>query len=357
MFQGKTYEDLTGWYDFHARQYDAALGRWFGNDPKAGVMPYNSPYVAMMNNPVSFTDPDVECPKCIAVLVGAAISGASYTVGVALSSGGFNNWSWNQFSKSIAVGAVSGAVTGGVDILSASLMKNVYGAIPGALVKGGLSAAGSGISGGLTNVLLDGNWSAFGPGFTKGALVGGIMGGFSGGMDGVSNAKNSAFERNLIWGGLTESGSEKAFEHFSLMHELYQNGAYNLEFASIYDEPGRKTFGTTTALRPGDHKEIHFARAAQDYPNGVNSTYKLNSNYRMSLKKIEANVIHEKRHILDLHSGIGNKLLKESNYNTNIFRIKLEIRAHQSVLDYGLQRSYNKRAINSYLDLLKILTK
>jgi hypothetical protein len=41
-------------YDFHARQYDAALGRWFGTDPKAGVMAYNSPYVAMMNNPVSF---------------------------------------------------------------------------------------------------------------------------------------------------------------------------------------------------------------------------------------------------------------------------------------------------------------
>jgi RHS repeat-associated protein len=111
--QGR-YDEITKLYDFHARQYDAALGRWFGTDPKAGVMPYNSPYVAMMNNPVSFTYPDGECPICMIALIGAAISGASYTAGVALSSGGFNNWNWGQFGKSLAIGAVSGVFTAGI---------------------------------------------------------------------------------------------------------------------------------------------------------------------------------------------------------------------------------------------------
>ncbi|REG90716.1 type I restriction endonuclease [Algoriphagus antarcticus] len=114
LFQGKTYEDLTKWYDFHSRQYDAALGRWFGSDPKAGVMPYNSPYSAMMNNPVMFTDPDGECPICFAAIIGAAIGAAGYTANVTFSNGGFNNWNWAQFGKSVGMGALSGVVTTGI---------------------------------------------------------------------------------------------------------------------------------------------------------------------------------------------------------------------------------------------------
>ncbi|MCH7401832.1 RHS repeat domain-containing protein [Belliella kenyensis] len=51
------HEELTGWYDFHARQYDAALGRWFGLDPQDQ---FASPYLAMGNNPVMGIDPDGE---------------------------------------------------------------------------------------------------------------------------------------------------------------------------------------------------------------------------------------------------------------------------------------------------------
>ena len=32
------YDELTGWHDFHARQYDATLGRWFGTDPQTSVL-------------------------------------------------------------------------------------------------------------------------------------------------------------------------------------------------------------------------------------------------------------------------------------------------------------------------------
>jgi len=69
LFQGKTYDELTGWYDFHARQYDAALGRWFGVDPQDQ---FSSPYLAMGNNPVMGIDPDGEF---VIPLIAAAVGG------------------------------------------------------------------------------------------------------------------------------------------------------------------------------------------------------------------------------------------------------------------------------------------
>ncbi len=42
------------WYDFAARSYDPQIGRWMQPDP---LMQHNSPYLAMSNNPIIFTDP------------------------------------------------------------------------------------------------------------------------------------------------------------------------------------------------------------------------------------------------------------------------------------------------------------
>ena len=56
-FQGQEFEeslDLNN-YEFGLRQYDPALGRWFNTDP---YEQFNSPYVAMGNNPVISIDPD-----------------------------------------------------------------------------------------------------------------------------------------------------------------------------------------------------------------------------------------------------------------------------------------------------------
>ena len=56
LYQGKEMQDEHGvnWLDFGARMYDANLGRWFAPDP---MLEDPSPYVAMGNNPVRFTDP------------------------------------------------------------------------------------------------------------------------------------------------------------------------------------------------------------------------------------------------------------------------------------------------------------
>jgi RHS repeat-associated protein len=54
------FKDVSGnthgleWYDFMARSYDPQIGRWMQPDP---LMQHGSPYLAMSNNPVSFTDP------------------------------------------------------------------------------------------------------------------------------------------------------------------------------------------------------------------------------------------------------------------------------------------------------------
>ena len=54
-YQGQEYDPEVGLTAFNLRQYDARLGRWQTPDPYGQ---HHSPYLAMSNNPVSFTDPD-----------------------------------------------------------------------------------------------------------------------------------------------------------------------------------------------------------------------------------------------------------------------------------------------------------
>ncbi len=59
-FNGQEYSEELGLntYDFGARNYDPALGRWFSIDPLAEEREWLSPYNFVQNNPINRIDPD-----------------------------------------------------------------------------------------------------------------------------------------------------------------------------------------------------------------------------------------------------------------------------------------------------------
>jgi RHS repeat-associated protein len=63
-YNGKELQEELGlnMYDYGARNYDPAIGRWMNIDPLASKFPDQSPYSFVFNNPMRFVDPDGRAP-------------------------------------------------------------------------------------------------------------------------------------------------------------------------------------------------------------------------------------------------------------------------------------------------------
>ncbi|CAF3303922.1 unnamed protein product [Rotaria socialis] len=99
---------------------DLRLGRRENVDPKANKMPGWSPYAFSLDNPISISDPDGDCPSCIiGGLIGAAVDYGTQVASNYIEGKG-NIFTDNINLTSIGVAAVEGFVTSG-----ASVAKNV----------------------------------------------------------------------------------------------------------------------------------------------------------------------------------------------------------------------------------------
>jgi hypothetical protein len=123
-----------------------------------------------------------------ATIGGTMINGGLYAASTLISG---QKWDWGQFGRSLAVGALSGATGAGAGVLTNGFQ--VYGAIPGALIEGGIKGTAGAISGGFTNVIMNRGWGDNGKNFWTGAAqgftTGFVLGGISGGFKGYKNAQ------------------------------------------------------------------------------------------------------------------------------------------------------------------------
>lgn len=174
----------------NGRLYDPFLRRFLNADENiqdpTNTQNYNK-YGYVMNNPLMYNDPNGEFIFLIfaalpvfwgtvatAAVIGAAIGAGMYAVQAAIT----GNWSWGGFAKSVFMGAVTGAVSGGLgQVFSASGFWASVG-------NGALTGAGSG---GITSII---NGTNFLEGLVKGAVIGGAVAGISYTINFYANGNN-----------------------------------------------------------------------------------------------------------------------------------------------------------------------
>jgi RHS repeat-associated protein len=260
-YQNKEYINFFGYnmYDFHARGLDTWTGRFSGLDP---VINYSlSGYASMMNNPISYIDPDGRNP----LFIGAFVAIFANTA-IKMAQGKPINSMWNFLKPGIA-----GVVGGGLGSLA-----------PIGILPGMAYGAGSGaLTGSINSALNGGN---IGQGALYGAIGGGVFGGISGGIQANNlgadiwtgyRAPHSMFSSgNIIQGGTpVEYGAESVQNLYSdNFSDVNMNGSFfTNKGESVFPEEngslisgGKKALAVTksTIWKGGDYHKIYFGRNA-----------------------------------------------------------------------------------------------
>jgi len=153
-------------YDYVARAYDPALGRFVSVDtvvPDMWDPQYLNRYAYVRNNPLLRGDPDGHCPICVTALIGAAVGAVIGAATVALPAMISNiqngqplmtNIDPAEVGKAAAVGAVAGLVAGATMGIGTAVLGTGFGAT---VATGAVSGVIAGQAGKATGNVIDGN--------------------------------------------------------------------------------------------------------------------------------------------------------------------------------------------------------
>ena len=158
---------------FGERFYDPGIGRFVSMDPVLGApeMPQSlNRYAYAANNPLKNADPSgAFFFSWVGAIVGAVVGAVTYTVTTLVTG---QEWDWGALGRSVAVGAVSGALVATCGICGTGLAASILG---GAAIGAGIGALGYAADRGIEYLqtgTLEWDWGQLGLSVGIGAAAG-----------------------------------------------------------------------------------------------------------------------------------------------------------------------------------------
>ena len=231
LFQGNEFVDFADYntYDFNLRQYDPYRGQFDGIDPVDNYSVGGT--VAMLNNPLTFTDKNGDCPNCVTGAIGAVIGGFANLI-IKSTQGKIQTPRDALFA--FGIGAAAGFVTGFTGGLAAgALGLGSTGVLSGAVTGIAGSALGDPIRGlGNAAYFQDSyGWSDYGQGVLMSGLIGGVSGGVSSLIKGTNFWNGSAKAPQIK---VSSTSTDKVGE--GLNSEITITKKIELEFPNGYKQ-------------------------------------------------------------------------------------------------------------------------